>query len=150
MLTVKPPLVRNECIRGNNWVQLTYTHLARMVIFRANETNIGAKNYNSWQVSVFRIKNRFRFRVMNCVKSNNVLNDSGWRRAFGFFLNFSTLSSEDISAALEEYKSAFESGFAAKPNPKYKEKVFTPIEGYFPDCQYNDICYSLVNIFCNG
>jgi len=83
-------------------------------------------------------------------KSNNILNDSDWRRAFGFFLNFSTLSSEDISAALEEYKSAFESGFAAKPNPKYKEKVFTPIEGYFPDCQYNDICYSLVNIFCNG
>ena len=88
--------------------------------------------------------------IMNCSKSNNILNDSDWRRAFGFFLNFSTLSSEDISAALEEYKSAFESGFAAKPNPKYKEKVFTPIEGYFPDCQYNDICYSLVNIFCNG
>ena len=83
------------------------------------------------------------------IENHNVLENLDWRRAFGFFLSFSTVSSDNVGAALEEFIVSYMAHNSAWPSPGYKEKLFKPVDGYFPECQYNDICFILIKLFCN-
>jgi hypothetical protein len=62
---------------------------------------------------------------------NNVLANYDWRRAFAFFLNFSTVASDGIDEALHEFSESFSCNQSARPSPRYKENLFKPVDGFF-------------------
>jgi len=83
------------------------------------------------------------------IEENNLLADWEWRRALGFFLQYGTTTAESIGHGLEGYRAASELNQAARPQPRYKEKCFAPINGYFPLAPRADVCFMLIELFAN-